>query len=513
MTKRVDLRAGRAAQYIRMSTEHQQYSTAHQRMAIARYAQDHGLTVTHTYADEGRSGLRIQRRPALRQLIQDVQAGADFSCILVYDVSRWGRFQDIDESAHYEFLCRSAGVSVRYCNEQFGEATTLANDVLKTIKRAMAGEFSRELSGKVHRGHLYLAGFGYRQGAPPLYGFRRVVLDASGEPQGVLSPGEYKSIQSHRVILVLGPEEERQVVRDVYRLFVVGGLSPQAVADYLNQEGVAARAGTSWTRASIVRMLTNELYVGNYVYNKVGGLLKSRRVENQTSAWVRCVGAVEPMVDTAMFEAAQDLIKQRSGVAGRSQAVKGSKGSSRFKGVEVALQRTLKESANNGIEPPETIRLSNGFRCYREKNNCLGWVAMVTLEGVRQARYFADSKYGSAEAARAAAERAGAEDQHIQKEWAAIKGRLRVRSTSRSGIPGVTRYEATARRRAHWMAYWTDSLSSKRVYRRFYVGDHGEEGSRERAVEARRLATECDRQRLVEIADYLRTRGWVITGT
>jgi DNA invertase Pin-like site-specific DNA recombinase len=44
-------------------------------------------------------------------LVADVVAGQDvFDTILVYDVSRWGRFQDADESAHLEFLCRSAGV-------------------------------------------------------------------------------------------------------------------------------------------------------------------------------------------------------------------------------------------------------------------------------------------------------------------------------------------------------------------------------------------------------------------
>lgn len=37
----------------------------------------------------------------------------------VYDVSRGGRFQDTDESAHYEFLCRRAEIAVPYCAEQF----------------------------------------------------------------------------------------------------------------------------------------------------------------------------------------------------------------------------------------------------------------------------------------------------------------------------------------------------------------------------------------------------------
>lgn len=88
----------RAAEYVRMSTEHQQYSTENQRDRIRDYAARRDLEIVRTYADEGKSGLRIDGRQALQQLIRDVETGmADFQVILVYDVSRWGRFQDADE--------------------------------------------------------------------------------------------------------------------------------------------------------------------------------------------------------------------------------------------------------------------------------------------------------------------------------------------------------------------------------------------------------------------------------
>src|SRR5690242_2121995 len=99
-----------AAEYVRMSTDHQQYSTANQSQAIREYATRHGFRIEKTYTDSGRSGLNIDDRGALKQLIEDVQSGeAEFSTILVYDVSRWGRFQDADESAYYEYICKRAG--------------------------------------------------------------------------------------------------------------------------------------------------------------------------------------------------------------------------------------------------------------------------------------------------------------------------------------------------------------------------------------------------------------------
>ena len=80
----------KAAQYVRMSTEHQQYSTENQGDKIKEYAAHRGIEIIKTYTDAGKSGLRIDGRQALQQLIKDVETGAaDFQIILVYDVSRW----------------------------------------------------------------------------------------------------------------------------------------------------------------------------------------------------------------------------------------------------------------------------------------------------------------------------------------------------------------------------------------------------------------------------------------
>ena len=109
----------RAVQYVRMSTDMQRQSIENQSEAIALYAARRGLTILRSYEDAGKSGLRLGRRDALKTLIDEVKSGrADFKIILVYDVSRWGRFQDADESAYYEFICKEAGVTVEYCAEQ-----------------------------------------------------------------------------------------------------------------------------------------------------------------------------------------------------------------------------------------------------------------------------------------------------------------------------------------------------------------------------------------------------------
>jgi DNA invertase Pin-like site-specific DNA recombinase len=230
---------GFAAAYVRMSTEHQQYSTSNQMDVIREYAKRRGLQIVREYSDEGKSGLNIAGRDSLAQMIKDVQAGgAGFSSILVYDVSRWGRFQDADESAYYEYVCRRAGVSVHYCAEQFENDGSPVSTIVKGVKRAMAGEYSRELSSKVFQGACRLIQLGFKQGGTAGYGLRRMLVDQSGERKSLLNMGEQKSIQTDRVVLVRGPDEEVETVRWIYATFLNERKTEGEIASMLSAKGI-----------------------------------------------------------------------------------------------------------------------------------------------------------------------------------------------------------------------------------------------------------------------------------
>ena len=303
----------RAAEYVRMSTEHQQYSTQNQADKIREYAARRGIQIIRTYADEGKSGLRIDGREALQALLRDVESGnADFNVILVYDVSRWGRFKDADESAYYEYVCRRAGIQVCYCAEQFENDGSPVSTIVKGVKRAMAGEYSRELSAKVFAGQCRLIELGFRQGGPAGFGLRRVLVDQTGNIKSELSRGEHKSLQTDRVILTPGPDREIRIVRDIYRWFTDEGLHEIEIAKRLNDQGVVTDLGRSWTRATVREILTNEKYIGNNVYNRVSFKLKKLRVINGPDMWIRKDCAFEAVVSQEAFYTAQGIIKARA---------------------------------------------------------------------------------------------------------------------------------------------------------------------------------------------------------
>jgi DNA invertase Pin-like site-specific DNA recombinase len=295
-----------------MSRELQRYSIKNQMAAIAAYAEANTLTIVRTYADEGRSGLRIKGRPGLIELIEDVQSGrADFDHILVYDVSRWGRFQDVDESAYYEFLCKRSGVQVEYCAELFKNDGTFVSGIAKSLKRGMAAEFSRELSVKVHAGHCRVASLGYRVGAPVGYGLRRLMVDESEHPKAFLEKGQFKALQSDRVRLQHGSTEEAAVIRNIFDQFVNGRKSYSDIRRQLNDAGIANHNGRPWTDGMIPTILANENYIGKTIYNRTSRRLGRELVKNPDHAWVRGAAAIEPIVDPGVFARAQKLLAER----------------------------------------------------------------------------------------------------------------------------------------------------------------------------------------------------------
>jgi hypothetical protein len=230
----------------------------------------------------------------------------------VYDVSRWGRFQDSDEAAHYEFLCKSAGVPVHYCAETFANDGTLPSLIMKALKRTMAAEFSRELGVKVLAGQERLARLGFKQGGIPGYGLRRMLVSANGVPKQELASGERKSIATDRVILVPGPAHEVQCVRNIYKMLVFDKLTVHAITRELIDNHVEYMGDSKWTPHIVDSILTQPKYAGHHVFGRTSSKLCTPTVRLPKSKWIFTPEAFEPIVDRATFLAAQQILQGRT---------------------------------------------------------------------------------------------------------------------------------------------------------------------------------------------------------
>lgn len=303
----------RAAVYARMSTDHQQYSTRNQIEAIKKDAERRGIQIVRYFVDEGKSGLKIAGRKQMQKMLDEVTSGiSDFDIIMVYDISRWGRFQNTDEAGHYEYMCYEKGIPVIYCAEGFENDGSPIATLCKANMRFQSAQSSFILSQKVFLGQTNLVEHGFHQGGRPGYGLRRMLVDDKRNPKGILEYKQYKAIQTDRVILVPGPPEEVENVCWIYNMFVDEGKTESEIAKILNDRGILSDVNQQWNRATIHQILTNEKYIGNNVYDRISYKLKAVRKRNPPDKWKRKDGAFQAIVPLEYFVKAQEIIAERS---------------------------------------------------------------------------------------------------------------------------------------------------------------------------------------------------------
>jgi DNA invertase Pin-like site-specific DNA recombinase len=301
------------AQYLRMSTDNQKYSTHNQEEYIKKYAADNGMIIIKTYQDEGKSGLTVSGRSGLKKLIEDVtNHRVDIEAILIYDVSRFGRFQDPDESVYYDFLLKQSGIPIIYCSEPISKDNPEMSSLYLVIQRHAAASYSRNLSEKVFAGQKNLIKRGYRQGGISGFGLRRQLVDENENKKEILQTGQRKSLQSDRVKLIPGPIEEVNIVNHIFKRFVIDSFTEREIAIELNELSESNDFNFCWTKGRVHQIIINEKYIGNNVFNRTSYKLKKNHIKNPKSEWVRKDSAFYPVVDKEIFYTAQSIISERS---------------------------------------------------------------------------------------------------------------------------------------------------------------------------------------------------------
>ena len=311
--KQIGKITSKAVAYYRHSAQdRQENSIPIQREQVRQFAAENGIEIIKEFADHGKSGLSTEGRDNFKRMLEMVvDTTIDFKYILVLDVSRWGRFQDIDMSAHYRALCKKYGREVVYTTIGFPKEDDPMHFMQLNFEGYRAATYSRELSGKVFRGCVKIAQQGFRAGAQAPYGLARLLLDEQHNPVQILKPGQRKSIQNQRVTLTPGDKKEQAVIKRIFHDFVYERITPKEIADQLNKNRIASRGGGKWDGSSVLSVLKNELYVGTMVYNKTASRLQARTKHNPKDMWIRTEDAFEAVVDKDTFYRAQKILERQ----------------------------------------------------------------------------------------------------------------------------------------------------------------------------------------------------------
>lgn len=313
----------RAAQYVRMSTERQDYSLDSQMATNGAYALEHGLSIVRTYRDAGISGLSLNNRDGLKELLADVLGGrADFDTVLVYDVSRWGRFQNPDQAAHYEFICSEAGVQVAYCAEAFENDGSPTSALLKHLKRAMAAEYSRDLSQKVSRAQRGLLAEGFWTGGRVPFGYERRFVRRDGSSTAAIVDTFMRKQQGVRTKLILGTDAQAALIRRIFRLYLRSTGSFTTVSRTLSRDPTLDPAWGKWSPKRIADTLRNPIYIGRFVGGRrIRGVGATWGAPAPPEQWVVADNAAPAIISEDTFLAARRKRLRRAGPVDREAAL------------------------------------------------------------------------------------------------------------------------------------------------------------------------------------------------
>jgi len=299
------------AYYRHSARDRQENSVAIQQELVQKWAAENGVDIIHEFADRGKSGLTAEGRDEFNDMMENwVKKRKDFEFVLCLDVSRWGRFQDLDLSASYSSECKKHGKIVVYTTLGMPRPDDPLFPVYLQFERFRVAQFSKELSVKVSHGCIKIAQQGYWVGGSPPYGYDRLLLDEARKPLHVLEHRQKKGIQNQRVTLTLGPDEQVAAVRRIFNEFVEAHRAVDQIAEGLNRDGFRSARGGPWNVGKVRQILTNVMYAGTLVYNKTTRKLKTPTRRNPLDLWVRTTGAFGGLVEPAVFDRAQAILAE-----------------------------------------------------------------------------------------------------------------------------------------------------------------------------------------------------------
>lgn len=276
----------RLAAYCRVSTEKEEQmdSLAHQKEFFLEYAGKYGHELVRLYADEGISGTSLKKRVQFQQMMHDAQQGL-FEMVVVKDISRMAR-NTVDLLQSIRRL-KSMGINVLFVNANM--ASLGESEFVLTIFGAMAQEESENLSKRVKWGKEINA----KKGRVPqrIYGYERI----------------------NNFTLQIN-EEEAEVVRWIFRLYVEEGLGCRAICTRLNDKHIKTKLGCSWAPCGVRRILGNSIYCGTYVNHKyeIADVFSRRQVPVPQAQHFYHERPQWAIVSPQIFERAQAILHSRS---------------------------------------------------------------------------------------------------------------------------------------------------------------------------------------------------------
>lgn len=231
----------RVAGYVRVSSdsEDQLHSFQAQLNYFHRLIDnDRNSVLVDVYVDEGITGTRMDKRDGFNRMVEDCINGK-IDRILTKSISRFAR--NIIETLRVLRELKALGVSIYFENENIDTAVG-GSEVLISLYSILAENESKTIALNQR--------WGFRARA------KKGIYNQPHLPYG------YKRDENNEIVI---DEEEAEIVRMIYDMYLNQGKSTVKVQEYLNSNNIGNR---KWSRSGITLILKNERYCGDMLLQK-----------------------------------------------------------------------------------------------------------------------------------------------------------------------------------------------------------------------------------------------------
>ena len=286
----------RVALYARFSSDNQRTESIDAQIrAMTAYCEQNGYTIVKTYVDEAKSAT-TDRRPSFQQMIKD-SSNHEFDVLLVHKLDRFARNRY--DSAVYKLELKKNGVSVHSVLENLDSSPE--GIILESVLEGMSEYYSQNLARETMKGMKETALQCKHTGGKPPLGYD---VDAT----------------TRRLVI---NHTESEIVKMIFEMFVEG-YSYGDIINELNLRNLRTKLGLEFGKNSIHDILTNEKYIGTYIFNRSSskspnGTRNSHKKKAQEEI-ISIPGGCPAIISEETFSKAQKRLAENKRLGGTNKA-------------------------------------------------------------------------------------------------------------------------------------------------------------------------------------------------
>jgi site-specific DNA recombinase len=307
-------------------------SLAGQRADIERFASENNFKINRWYEDDGISGDATEKRAGFQEMHRAATNGRDFDVIIVWDLSRFGRFDSIEAGRWIDPL-RRAGVKLVTVKDGPADWNSFEGRVMSAINSEAKHQFLKGIAESASRGKVQRAQEGRLCGQAAPYGYDRMEVDQQGQQQGRLATGSRVRNRLWRVTLVPSDDPVRaETLKWLFDQYANTDIGLRSLAESLNGRGIPSPRDGAWWIGTVREILRNEVYTGDFIwakrqmgkYRRISGtsVKKCESVEmtaggnpsvrrNTPEEWIVVKNAHPALIDRSTFERVQEKLALR----------------------------------------------------------------------------------------------------------------------------------------------------------------------------------------------------------